>query len=1152
MDAKQRAVIDLVLNGQQAQTTFREITKSVTTLRREIYNMREADNPKLYAERVAEMNKMLVIQQKMRNEITGTASAWQKVMGQIGTITTGILGADLVSGVLSQFSQAKAKVMEYKDSLADVSKATDMTTEEAAALNEQLKQINTRTPTKELREMAVAAGQFGVAKEQVDEFVESADRLNIALGDEFGGAEEVAKSALTMRNIFTDIKSAKIDDDMMHIGNALNYLSSQGAATAPVLADFSSRIGGTLIPLGLSSAKVLGYSATLQELNVTAERGSSGLINIFQKMLTETETFAKVAGVPLTEYKDLIGKDINQAFLKYVAGLQKVSGNQTEFMGVLEKSKLTGIGEMEVLSKLSTNMGLLTERTDQAGKALQNTDSITSEFNKRNHQLAQDLKTLDESFDSIYQSEAVQNFVASAVHGAVEFLQVLPKLYDWLKNNGDMLGVLAYALVMLNANLIRATLSSWLNTTAVIANRVAFYASYQLLVLQSALTAGYATAVGVLTGRITIATAAQRVWNLVMSLNPIGLIVTAIAALVAGIKLYTDNTKEAIELERKKTSLQTDSKRAVDLNAKAQADLNSKIAHYNELSKAEQAELKKTIALKETEARMRLANAFARAREIARAEAKPSAWQVAKQRVTNAVTGNWDADLDKQQKQMAEANKAQAYEEAKQLANADQLKNDWETIKKMRTDLDKPTTNVGVTGGGKGNSPLSTSEQDKAAKKAKSDAKKDADELERMLADSRTRVVAGAEGDYNKEVAAFAEKYSKMYDLAKDNEAKINEIRTLSLVEWAEIEKNFYDKKDEEARKQAEADNKTGFESAMHQADLDREGRNQQTDLGQAGHKIGDGEAQMLRLQSDQEYLTQKLLMEQTFAQQSAETEQQLTENANAQARLRAEATYQYAQEMKQAEWALQDAKRAAMSQGLEVLKGFLGKGTIAYKAAIIAQKAYAIAQVIVDMNREVAQIYANPAWSLMPDGGVTLKTAQATAARVRAGISIASIAATGIGELAAKKDGGYTGLRELYPGSGGPAGFTDGPTLFNMGQRSYIAGEAGREFVISNKALQNPAVANFARVLDVAQRSGNFGSMVSGQSGGALSTDPMPAGGSTGNNELYGAMMLLVQETQRNRAAMESYANRPIENNYRLQTQYEKNVDEIFNGLKL
>lgn len=47
----------------------------------------------------------------------------------------------------------------------------------------------------------------------------------------------------------------------------------------------------------------------------------------------------------------------------------------------------------------------------------------------------------------------------------------------------------------------------------------------------------WATVKGVLTGKIKLATIAQAAWNAVMSMNPIGLIVTAIGALIAGVVL---------------------------------------------------------------------------------------------------------------------------------------------------------------------------------------------------------------------------------------------------------------------------------------------------------------------------------------------------------------------------------------------------------------------------------------------------------------------------------------------------------------------------------------------------------------------------------------------------------------------------------------
>ena len=58
--------------------------------------------------------------------------------------------------------------------------------------------------------------------------------------------------------------------------------------------------------------------------------------------------------------------------------------------------------------------------------------------------------------------------------------------------------------------------------------------------------------VGVLTGKITLATAAQTAWNAVMAANPIGLLVTAVGALTAGLAALTlfskDSQKEMYSL----------------------------------------------------------------------------------------------------------------------------------------------------------------------------------------------------------------------------------------------------------------------------------------------------------------------------------------------------------------------------------------------------------------------------------------------------------------------------------------------------------------------------------------------------------------------------------------------------------------------------
>jgi hypothetical protein len=80
---------------------------------------------------------------------------------------------------------------------------------------------------------------MGIAKDQIEGFVKSTDKLVVALGDEFkGGAEEVTKVFGQMRNVLTDIKTDNVSNDMLHLGNAVNVLGASGMATdqlSPIL-----------------------------------------------------------------------------------------------------------------------------------------------------------------------------------------------------------------------------------------------------------------------------------------------------------------------------------------------------------------------------------------------------------------------------------------------------------------------------------------------------------------------------------------------------------------------------------------------------------------------------------------------------------------------------------------------------------------------------------------------------------------------------------------------------------------------------------------------------------------------------------------------------------------------------------------------------
>lgn len=338
-----------------------------------------------------------------------------------GVITAGLAAFTGIIFSIKQMIQGNA---DLDDSLANIRKTTGMTTQEVNALNESLSKINTRTSREELRQIAVVAGQLGISKDQVLGFTKSVDQLNVALGDEFtGGAEAVATEMGKIRNVFTDIKSDNVAEDMLHIGNAINELGAAGFATGPVMADFSNRIGGVGISLGLTSGQVLGMSATLQELNVNAERGGTAVSKIMQKMTTDTASFAQVAGMDVKEFTELVNKDLYGAFIKVVEGSQKGGTSATAMGKILNDLGVDGAGAAEVFTKLGGNTKMLTEKVDLANKSLRETNSITNEFNIKNETLGAKMEKIGKSIRGAF----VNNGAKEAIEGIVD------GMYEWME-----------------------------------------------------------------------------------------------------------------------------------------------------------------------------------------------------------------------------------------------------------------------------------------------------------------------------------------------------------------------------------------------------------------------------------------------------------------------------------------------------------------------------------------------------------------------------------------------------------------------------------------------------------------------------------------------------------------------------------------------
>lgn len=377
------------------------------------------------------------------------------VFGGVGSI---IAGAGPIGAIAALAAEASRRIIklnaEVDDLLGILQKTGELTQEQAQALLGPLIALDTRTKLSDLLKIGEVLGKLGI--EINANTIGSVDKLNVALSDEFGSAEEVTNTIGKLRQILNEFRGVEAGEAFLKIGNALNVLGASGAATAPVIASFASRIGGVSGPLGLTTAQILGTGAALEELGTASERGSSGFNRILAKMASAPETFAKVLGITdesiksvnasATSFADLVNKDIFGAFTLVLQRLKELNLGATDFRATLGELKIKGQAESEVLGKLSQSYDLLRSRVDLANEALQNGNSINKEFEVRNSTLQAQLEKLGNTLSESFISSGFTDWLRDVVAGVNE----------WLGASNSVSDALIKEYLNLNANIQKA------------------------------------------------------------------------------------------------------------------------------------------------------------------------------------------------------------------------------------------------------------------------------------------------------------------------------------------------------------------------------------------------------------------------------------------------------------------------------------------------------------------------------------------------------------------------------------------------------------------------------------------------------------------------------------------------------------------------
>lgn len=504
----------------------------------------------------------------------------------VGFSTIITYAKDILSNALNTMQGYVEEFAEMDEHLANVTKYTGMSREEVEELNEAFKRMDTRTSRAALNDLAADAGRLGIqSKQQVLDFVDAANVLNVALGEDLG--EDAVKNIGKLAQLFGDSESMGLKQAMLATGSTINELAQSSSANEGYIMDFTARLSGMARQAGMTQAQVMGLASVMDQSMVNAEEGSTALNRLIQELYTKPAEMAKAVGLDVKKFTTLVKQDANAALLEFASAAQKLGGMDALAPRMAEL-QLTGVGVTKVITSLANNLELVRNTQLQATEAFAQADSVQKEYDKANNTTQAQLEKSKQKLADLRTElgEKLMPVFTTATNGLTAFLQALMAVGTFVVQNIGAVGMLTLSVLSYTASVkICTAIETAKNVAMTIGTRAAATARAAGLML----TASYAK----LTGNAVLLRAAQIKLNATMLANPYAAVLAAVVAVIGAVYLLASRTKELTREQRLQKEIQADSleleKQGAEATAKTQNKIKllTAIVHDNTRSLAE-------------------------------------------------------------------------------------------------------------------------------------------------------------------------------------------------------------------------------------------------------------------------------------------------------------------------------------------------------------------------------------------------------------------------------------------------------------------------------------------------------------------------------------------------------------------------------------
>ena len=401
-----KANVDIKETKRQMQLVDNTLAHLKTSSVRDLeYSMKVLNQEMRGLDRGSEAFKQMQMQAKqLKTELEAVRAEGQAQQSWIGRTADWfnrmqgvILGAiATISGLIFTVKSCIEKFASMDEEMTNVRKYTGQTADEVERMNEDFKKMDTRTAREKLNQLAGDAGRLGItATSLVEEFVDGADKINVALGDDLG--DEAVSQIGKLAQMFGEDKTKGLRGAMLATGSAVNELAQNSSASAGYLVDFTARVAGVGKQAGFTQAQIMGLASVLDQNMQQDETAATAVQNLLAKMFQDSAKFAKIAELNVKEFSKTLKEDANGALLQFLAALRS-KGGFAQLAPMFEEMKMDGSRAIGVLTVLADKLDDIKAAQDLATKSYAEGTSVINEFNTQNESVQAQLDKAKKKF----------------------------------------------------------------------------------------------------------------------------------------------------------------------------------------------------------------------------------------------------------------------------------------------------------------------------------------------------------------------------------------------------------------------------------------------------------------------------------------------------------------------------------------------------------------------------------------------------------------------------------------------------------------------------------------------------------------------------------------------------------------------------------